>query len=178
MANDFAGQQPGEEVQFIFRRHRSVMTRDVVMAAGLWLLTFAPLVLTRLGYLSGMWAWYPPLIGLMLAGLMIFHAWLQWYYTIYIVTNLRIRQQVQRGLFRKTALDIDLAKVQNIRYNISGLRGSLCGYGTIVLQTMAGDLVMNRIDHCEDIYGQLAAAVRQAGGHTNDIDNDYNNEAE
>ncbi|MDO4271940.1 MAG: PH domain-containing protein [Candidatus Saccharibacteria bacterium] len=161
---DFQGQQPGEEVEFIYRRHRSVMTRKLALAIILVAIGLLPLILnwtTKIG-------WEACLIALLscvvVAAYLTFNAWLQWYYTIYIVTNQRVRQQLQKGLFRKAVFDLDLNKVQNIRYNIKGLAGSLAGYGTIVLQTMAGDLVMTKIDQCEEIYGQLAAAVRRAGG--------------
>ena len=49
----------------------------------------------------------------MLVVVIIFRSWLRWYYSVYIVTNLRIRQQIQQGLFRKTAVDVYLDKVDN-----------------------------------------------------------------
>ena len=111
-------------------------------------------------------------MGLAVVAIIVFYAWLRWYYSVYIVTNYRIRQQLQRGLFRKTAIDVYLDKVENISYNIRGIRGSLMGYGTIVLYTSAGDMVMPRIAHCEDIYGRLTTAVRAAGGSLEQDDDD------
>ena len=94
-----------------------------------------------------------------------FHAWIRWYYSVYIVTNRRIKQQIQRSLFRKTSIDVYLDKVQTISYNLGGLRGSLSGYGMIVLHTMAGDMVMTKIANCEEVYSRLSEIVRQAGGN-------------
>ena len=78
------------------------------------------------------------------------------------MTSQRIRQQIQRGLFHKTTTDINLAKVENIQYNIDGLRGSMAGYGTIILQTMAGDMVMTKIASCEQICVRLNRAVQRS----------------
>ena len=169
MANsDFPGQQPDEEISFIFRHHRSVMTKALLIAG---------LVIVLIGLLlwwqwPAMWAMWVALAGLVVVAIIVFYAWLRWYYSVYIVTNYRIRQQLQRGLFRKTAIDVYLDKVENISYNIRGIRGSLMGYGTIVLYTSAGDMVMTRIAHCEDIYGRLTTAVRAAGGSLEQDDDD------
>ena len=168
-SQDFPGQQLGEEIQFVFRRHPSVMTRSVVVASIILLLAVLSLVLWGGDVL---WLWYIAIVCLIMALLIVFWAWLRWYYSVYIVTNLRIRQQIQQGLFRKTAVDVYLDKVDNISYNISGLRGSLCGYGTIVLYTTAGDLIMTRIAKCESVCSDLSIAIRAAGGETDRRNNE------
>lgn len=174
-AVDFAGQQPGEEVQFIFRRHRSVMGKGLLTVLVIVVISFVPLYFYLNNGIGGGWTWFLPLFGIFLATILSFNTWVQWYYSLYIVTNRRIRQQLQLGLFRKSAVDVELNKVENIRYNIKGLQGSLFGYGTIAIQTMAGDLVMYSIDNCEEVYERLAIAVRNAGGDVrsdNELDSD------
>lgn len=154
----FVGQQAGEQVDFVFRRHYSVMLE--ASWPGIALLAVGGGVLTQWSQYP--WSWYVAL-GLVVAGLLkIFGAWLSWYYSVNIVTNQRIRQQIQRGLFHKTTTDINLAKVENIQYNIDGLRGSMAGYGTIILQTMVGDMVMAKIAGCEQICGRLNRAVQRS----------------
>lgn len=154
----FVGQQAGEQVDFVFRRHYSVMLE--ASWPGIALLAVGGGVLTQWSQYP--WSWYVAL-GLVVVGLLkIFGAWLSWYYSVNIVTNQRIRQQIQRGLFHKTTTDINLAKVENIQYNIDGLRGSMAGYGTIILQTMVGDMVMTKIAGCEQICGRLNRAVQRS----------------
>lgn len=168
-SQEFPGQQPGEEVQFVFRRHPSVMTRSALVSMAILLIVIGLLVLWGR---NAPWLWYVALAGIVLIGIIMFRAWLRWYYSVYIVTNLRIRQQIQQGLFRKTAVDVYLDKVDNISYNIAGLRGSLCGYGTIVLYTTAGDLIMTRIAKCESVCSDLSTAIRAAGGETDRRNNE------
>jgi hypothetical protein len=90
---------------------------------------------------------------------------------VFIVTNERIRQSSQKGLFGKTVIDLSLAKVQNISYNIPGFTGEFLNFGTIVLQTMVGDMVINKVAHCEQVYNELSNAIHAAGSGEDQLDN-------
>jgi len=75
------------------------------------------------------------------------------------VTDQRIRQVTQRGLFGKDVIELRLSKVQNISYNIPGLSGEVFKFGTIVIQTFVGDLVIHNVEHPDEIYNKLQDAV-------------------
>ena len=98
-----------------------------------------------------------------------------WYFSIYIVTNQRIRQSSQTGLFGRSVIDLGLAKIQNISYNIPGFTGEFLGFGTVVLQTMVGDMVINKVAHCEEVYNQLSDAIHEAGGGVETEEKDEQN---
>lgn len=113
--------------------------------------------------------WGAPL-GFCLGLMVLFYKWINWRFSYFLVTNERIRQVVQRGLFNKSVIDINLNKVQNVSYNIPGLFGSMFGFGTLVLQTMVGNMVIRRAAHCEENYARLTDAIRAAGGLEKDDD--------
>lgn len=163
----FVGQQDGEEIQLVLRRHHSVMARGLVMAGLVLAISATPLLVWKL-----QWLWLVFLAGLLLAVIIAFNTWIKWYYGVYIVTNRRVRQQIQRGLFHKTTIDVYLDKVQNISYNISGLKGSLLGYGTILLRTMAGDMMMTKIANCEEVYNQLSQIAQATNDNYEQDEND------
>lgn len=163
----FVGQQDGEEIQLVLRRHHSVMAHGLVMAGLVLAISAAPPLVWKL-----QWLWLVFLAGLLLAVIIAFNTWIKWYYGVYIVTNRRVRQQIQRGLFHKTTIDVYLDKVQNISYNISGLKGSLLGYGTILLRTMAGDMMMTKIANCEEVYSQLSQIAQTANDNYEQDEND------
>ena len=158
---DFTGQADDEVVKMVLHRHWSVLLKPLFLS-----LVIIIGVITLLCLWSKyQWLWYVAVVAVILAIWNVFRAWIRWYYSVYIVTNRRIKQQIQRSLFRKTSIDVYLDKVQTISYNISGLRGSLSGYGMLVLHTMAGDMVMTKIANCEEVYSRLSEIVRQAGGN-------------
>lgn len=165
-SREFVGQGDDEEVQMVLRQHRSVMTKSLLLMALLSAIVIA--VLAKWHQYAVVW--YVALAVFIGVLILAFNTWLKWYYSVYIVTNERIKHQRQVNLFKKSTVDVYLDKVENISYNISGLRGSLFGYGTIVLHTVAGDMVMTRIGHCEQVYSELSAIVRSAGGTTENDD--------
>ena len=118
-----------------------------------------------------LWLFWVAIGGLGFGTLLFFYHWLGWFYSIFIVTNQRIQQTTQKGLFGKSVIDLDLSKIQNISYTIPGFTGELFRFGTIVIQTYVGDMVISMVDHPEDIYNQLQDVVhsnKAVVGHTNE----------
>lgn len=155
---DFEGQRPGEEVLFIFRRH------IIAMRKGFYLLLI-PLVVTAIPPLiwqDNLELFLLPLGGFILGLILFFYHFVLWYFTIYLVTNQRIRQVTQKGVFGKDVVELRLSKIQNISYNIPGFNGEILGYGTIVIQTFVGDLVIRYVEHPEKTYNKLQDAVSNA----------------
>ncbi|HJM04387.1 MAG TPA: PH domain-containing protein [Candidatus Saccharimonadaceae bacterium] len=155
---DFEGQRPGEEVLFVFRRH------IIAMRKGFYLLLI-PLVVTAIPPLiwqDNLELFLLPLGGFILGLILFFYHFVLWYFTIYLVTNQRIRQVTQKGVFGKDVVELRLSKIQNISYNIPGFNGEILGYGTIVIQTFVGDLVIRYVEHPEKTYNKLQDAVSNA----------------
>ena len=137
----FDGQREGEEVQFVFRRHFLTAKSGVIF---LILMIMIGVGLTLL-WPNNMMI-FETFLALILVGVLGFlYSYMLWYFSIYIVTNQRIRQISQRGLFKKSVVDLGLDKIQSISYGVSGIRAGLMGYGTIVIQTAVGDLVISMV---------------------------------
>ena len=101
-------------------------------------------------------------LALILVGVLGFlYFYMLWYFSIYIVTNQRIRQISQRGLFKKSVVDLGLDKIQSISYGVNGIRAGLMGYGTIVIQTAVGDLVISMVKNSEKIYNDLQNLINE-----------------
>lgn len=155
---EFDGQREGEELLFVFRRH------IIAMRKGFYLLLI-PMAISALPFL--IWQDNLNLLWVFLGGfglglILFFYHFLMWFYTYYIVTNERIRQITQRGFFGKDVVELRLAKIQNISYNVPGFFGEIFKFGTIVIQTFVGDLVIRNVENPDKIYNKLQNAATMA----------------
>ncbi|MDX2776293.1 PH domain-containing protein [Streptomyces caniscabiei] len=157
---DFDGQRDGETLLFVFRRHMISMRKGFYML----LIPFVVSAIPPLIWQTQIELFLLPVAGLFIGLILFAYHYIMWYFTIYIVTDQRIRQITQRGFFGKDVVELRLSKIQNISYNIPGLSGELFKFGTIVIQTFVGDLVIHRVEHPDEIYNKLQDAVSQAIG--------------
>lgn len=161
MANpQFEGQREGEELLFVFRRH------IIAMRKGFYGLLI-PMAFSALPFL--IWQDNLNLLWVFLGGfgiglILFFYHFVIWFFTYFIVTNERIRQITQRGFFGKDVVELRLSKIQNISYNVPGFFGEIFKFGTIVIQTFVGDLVIRNAEKPDEIYNKLQDAVAKSTG--------------
>ena len=154
----FEGQHEGEEVLFVFRRHIIAMRKGFYALLIPFLIASLPTLIWPGDFVF----LYIALGGFALGLLLFAYHWMGWYFTIFIVTNERLRQITQEGMFGKSVIDLGLSKIQNISYNVPGASGAMFGFGTIVVQTYVGDLILDRVHHPAKIYAQLEEAINQS----------------
>lgn len=144
-------------MQFVFRRHFLTAKSGVIF---LILMIMIGVGLTLL-WPNNMMI-FETFLALILVGVLGFlYSYMLWYFSVYIVTNQRIRQISQRGLFKKSVVDLGLDKIQSISYGVNGIRAGLMGYGTIVIQTAVGDLVISMVKNSEKIYNDLQNLINE-----------------
>ena len=141
----FDGQRDGEQLLFVFRRHIIAMRKGFYLLLGSMTLGSLPFLIWQ-DNLNLLWVF----VGGFIFGLMLF---------FYIVTDQRIRQITQHGFFGKDVIELKLSKIQNISYSIPGFSGEMFKFGTIVIQTFVGDLVIKNVEHPDKIYNKLQDAV-------------------
>lgn len=155
----FEGQHDDEAVVLVFRRH------PIAMRKGFYALLI-PFVIGSLPYLifpNNLDLFWLSMAGFIIGLILFFYHWIGWYFSLFIMTDQRIRQISQKGLFGKSVIDLSLSKIQNISYNVPGLTGEMLGFGTIVIQTYVGDLVLDRLHHPDKIYNTLQEVLKKAG---------------
>lgn len=163
MANKYFSEQfEDEEMLLLFRKHPIVMRREIVIASVLLLLGTIPALIkpTYLFFFGGL------AIGLVLCTLVMFYAWIGWYFSVYIVTDQRLLQMSQKGLWKRSVVDIGLDKIQTISYEINGLQETLLGFGTIIIQTYVGELVIHDVYHPKKIQNRMSHILRELGYHS------------
>ncbi len=159
-AHEFEGQRDDEELLFVFRRHIIAMRKGFYGLLIPMTIGAVPFLIWQ-DNLNLLWVF---LGGFALGLVLFFYHFVIWFYTYYIVTSQRIRQITQRGFFGKDVVELRLEKIQNISFNIPGLFGELFKFGTIVIQTFVGDLVIRNVEYPERIYNKLQDAVALTTG--------------
>lgn len=151
----FEGQRDNEVVIKVFRRHLIAMRKGFYLL----LIPFTLSAIPPLIWQSNLELFLLPIGGLILGLLLFAYHFIIWYYTVFILTNQRLRQVTQKGFFGSNVVELKLSKIHNISYNIPGFSGEVFGYGTIVIQTYVGDLIIHNAEHPDKIYNLLQDAV-------------------
>lgn len=173
----FEDQYDDEEVKMVFRKHPVVMRKGLIIASVALLVGVIPAaVKPELGF----GAFFGGLaVGFVLAGLIMFGYWIGWYFSVYIVTDQRLIQVSQKGLFHRSVVDIALNQITMINYEIAGFQETLLGFGTIVVQTYVGDLTIKDVHHPAKIQKHLSKLLRDMGviAKTGPVDDGSDGEA-
>lgn len=155
----FDDQLEDEEVLLVFRKHPIVMRKGLVLGMLAILLGTVPsLIKPEYSYLFGGLA-----AGFVLFFLIILPSWITWYYSVYILTNKRLLQITQKGFWHKSVVDISLNQIQMVNYEVAGINETLLGFGTIMMQTFVGDLVIHEVHHPGKIQQQILEILRENG---------------
>jgi hypothetical protein len=157
----FEDQMDDEEVLYVFRKHPVVMRKGLVFGmlgplAGVIPATIKP----ELGF-----GWFfGGLAAGCALGLLVFAPyWTAWFFSLFIVTDQRLIQITQKGLFHRSVVDIGLSQIQMVNYEVAGLQETLLGFGTIMMQTYLGDLVIHDVHHPAKIQKKLLGILRDHG---------------
>lgn len=172
---DFPGKQTDEVVRMLLRRHPFLLIRQNLI----YILYFiVPPVLYFLGksYFSFILSFpiYP--IFILLTSLYYFFflffllvEWIDFYFDAWIVTNKRLIDVEQIGIFRRSVSETRLEKIQDVTFEVKGIFGTIFHYGSITVQTAgaAQNFTIKQISDPAQIKTQLLSLyderIRQTG---------------
>ena len=139
-------QKQGEKVEFSLRRHPIVFLGPIfiflILAAipyGAKMIIFgdAPLALAHPFLHIGLRLFV--CIYYLSIWIFFFSQFTDYYLDINIVTNDRILDIEQKGLFGRSVSELDLTRVQDVHSEIKGIIPTLLNYGTVEVQTAANE---------------------------------------
>lgn len=133
-----------EAIAMVVRKHWFVMTRTVVFFAVLllvpllisFLLPFAETFVdqTKLdAIINFVLALYT--MGVLL---FLFLAWMDYYLDMWVVTNMRIIDIKQTGLFNREISEIPMNRIQDVTIEVKGVVETMLKFGTIRIRTAGG----------------------------------------
>ena len=142
----FEGQMKGEKVMALRRRH------FIFLCARL----FLPLVIGAVSFyvflLINDWLHYLSLVIFLMCLFLVFRQVVSWYYSFYILTNLRLRYVSQIGFFRRQTLDLRLTEFSGVSCFSNGFLATLFSFGDVVIDSDVGQLTIYRISQVDKFY--------------------------
>jgi uncharacterized membrane protein YdbT with pleckstrin-like domain len=155
----FDDQFDDEDVLFVFRKHPVVMRKGLILFMLAILLGTVPaLVKPEMTYFFGGLG-----IGFLIGCLLFAPAFISWFFSVFIVTDQRLIQITQKGLFNRSVVDLSLNQIQMVNYQIGGFQETLLGFGTIMMQTYVGDLVIHNVHHPAKIQKKILTILKDQG---------------
>lgn len=137
----FPGQLPDEVIFTVLHRHWfNIFSHFVIIIlfflAALFFFFFGPVVFDLLGVNVGA-AFVPFLTTLTLLFLWVyaFFIWIDYYFDVWIITNERLLNIEQKGLFTRDISEVRLARIQDIKTSVKGFFPTVLNYGDIFVQT-------------------------------------------
>lgn len=157
----FDDQFDNEEVLYVFRKHPIVMRKGLVFGLLGPLIGVLP---TAIDPNLGFGVFFGGFAAGCLLGLLIFApSWISWHFSVFIVTDQRFIQITQKGLFHRSVADLGLPQIQSVNYEVSGLQATLLGFGTILMQTYVGDMVIHDLHHPARVQKRILSILRDEG---------------
>lgn len=134
-----------EQVHFVLRRHWMAITRHFILLIVEGVIPLGLLAYYRLvgGYEFAINDPLTVLAILFASGyylfiwLFFFYHWIDYYLDVWVVTDQRIVDIVQSGLFSRTISELNIVQVQDVTSSVKGSTATFLNYGQVYIQTAA-----------------------------------------
>lgn len=90
-----------------------------------------------------------------------------WYWNAFVITNFRVVDIDQRGLFNRTVSEATYDKIQDVSYHVTGIIGTLFRLGTLVIQTAGTttNLELPALHDPKDVHHLITATLQSFQSH-------------
>jgi hypothetical protein len=154
-----------ETVNFTFRQHPVVVRDRVIFCLFAVMIAAAPFDFPQIYNRAEVARFFGTLSLLILATVIFIGAekWVSWYYSCFVVTDRRIIEIKQQGLFRRSVTEWQLCDISTVEYRAQTPQESLFGVGNIVCKSQLGNFVITSVNHPAMTSRRLADAVQESG---------------
>lgn len=139
----FKGQEERERVLLVLHRHWFDILSQFLVMIGMLLLLFGSFTILPSTFPAiGQGANHNLFIFIenlffMLTWIMLFLIWVDYYFDVWIVTDCRIVNIEQKGLFSREVSELELDKIQDITTDVRGVIPTFLNFGDLQVQTAA-----------------------------------------
>jgi len=157
MIDDFPGKQPGERVLMVIRKHPIVYIRNFlffsvasILPLAIFLIIWSNRFPLSAGGTAGMTGYLGASLYFLYSFALFLISWLNDEFDLFILTDRRLIDITQVSFLKRTVATTPLDQIQDTTSDIHGIVGTILNYGSIDVQTAAGDASSFTIDHVPD----------------------------
>ena len=139
----FKGQKLGEKILLVTHRHWFDILSQFFIILVMILLLLASCILTPIFFPSLVIGVNATLLSflqnlfLLVAWMLFFVIWIDYYFDVWIVTDERIVNIEQKSLFSRSISELELENIQDITVEVLGVIPTFLNYGNLYVQTAA-----------------------------------------
>jgi len=139
----FTGQREKEEVIEVIHRHWfNILSHFFLLVIFSFLLIASPLILTvffpdLLSSEQGLFFLFLENTFFIFIWLFGFLLWIDYYFDVWIITNERIIDIEQKGLFNRHVSELNFSNIQDVTITVEGIIPTMLNYGEVFIQTAA-----------------------------------------
>jgi hypothetical protein len=170
----FPGQEPNEKVIMVLRRHPWLLFKILFLY---FVLLIIPLLLNGIFQKMPISQQEEPIF---LAGILasvyylyvltfFFRAWVDHYLDLWVVTDKRIVNIEQKGLFSRTISTVKLYRIQDVTSEVKGFLPTFFHYGNVLIQSAGheGHFIFKQIPNPYSVSRKITALVKWRQQRTN-----------
>jgi hypothetical protein len=139
----FQGQKMGEKILLVLHRHWLDIVTQLFLALGMVFLLilsfiFLPILFPELNTQSdrSFFLLIESFIA-MLIWIIFFIIWIDYYFDVWIITNKRVVNIEQKGLFVRHVSELEIENIQDITTEVKGVIPTFLNFGDVFIQTAA-----------------------------------------
>jgi uncharacterized membrane protein YdbT with pleckstrin-like domain len=139
----FDGQKNGEEIVMVIHRHWFNILEKMSLVFFMLLILFASAIylpalfpIFSFPAMNYLFIFLETFFG-MIIWIVFFLIWIDYYFDVWIITNLRIVNIEQNGLFNRSVSEMDFTRIQDVTTEVAGIIPTFLNYGDVAVQTAA-----------------------------------------
>jgi hypothetical protein len=149
----FKGQHQNEQIIKIVRRHWfNVLQQFLIFFAIILVLIIAAAITPSItedfsiSQFSNIFIFAESTIAI-LVWIFMFFVWIDYYFDVWIITDERIVNIEQKGLFSRAVSELEFSKIQDVSTDVKGVIPTVLNFGEVYVQTAgtAGKFVFHKI---------------------------------
>lgn len=166
----FQGQHENEQILMVIHRHwfNILMHLGTIILLSLFLLgsiAILPSLFPEIGSDSATFFAFVQSTLLLFLWLFSFLVWIDYYFDVWIVTNERIVNIEQKGLFTRRISELRFSRIQDITATVDGMIPTMLNFGDVTVQTAAEEerFVFRQVGDPFAVKDRVMTLSRQAG---------------